>query len=164
MTPSDLRAMRLRIGLKEEQLAELLGASTAARNIRSFEAAAQRTTWAGHREILEAIERQFDGALGATLERADRTLCGFPNDAALAEFAPAMAELLRRNSVHRMMLAVAQRVLADEGRIIPIVEVVPALYGAWLTEIGRAHSDAAMREWCTARLAAFREKSGMPPI
>jgi transcriptional regulator with XRE-family HTH domain len=164
MTPGDLRAIRHRIGLKEEQLAELLGNGTVSRDITRIESGKNHSVHAGHIAVLQGLEAAFDAAVDDMIESRPPVLVGFPNDAEFAAREPELAARLIYNSVHRMALAVAQADLAADGIHVHIVELVPAVYQAWLDAQGGRDSPGARLTWASARPTAIKLKDGMPSL
>lgn len=154
MTPANLRAIRLRIGMSFEEAASLLGYDPKTYGPR--ERAKSINVFERDMTMLREVETFFNSFLDALESRPWDVLVGFMNDADFEKYEPDLHARLRFNSVHRMALAVAQSFFGSEGLEVPIVEIVPDLYAKWLEHEGKADDRIHREAWATDRLQAFR--------
>ena len=166
VTPSDLKAIRLRLGLDPAELAALLGMPGRRDIVENLEKARTWTMFEGHQDALMDLEEAVEEIACEILEGPRPTvLIGFPNDGVFRDLAPDIAQRLRFNSVHRMMLAKIQSSLSgaendDQDDLIPIVEIIPSRYAEWLGS--RADSPENRVEWALQHLEVYRTKPGLP--
>lgn len=159
VTPSDLKAMRLRLGMSPDELAQLLGNGIKPTDVVNME---KGRTWImreGHRDLLKAMEETFGRRLDDIIlqDEEPEILIGFPNDGVFHDYEPELAAELQFNSVHRMLLAVAQDLLESTP---PIVEIIPTRYAEWLA--GRPDSFDERQRWAQEHMKVYRMKPGMP--
>lgn len=155
MTPANLRAIRLRIGMSFEEAASLLGYDPKTYGPR--ERAKSINVYQRDMTILGAIEGHFNAYVDRMLESGPRAvLVGYMNDVEFRAYEPELQCLLLLNSVHRMALAVVQDSHAANGLDVPIVELVPELYARWLESRRMPDSVAQRQAWAVERLKAFR--------
>jgi transcriptional regulator with XRE-family HTH domain len=154
MTPANLRAIRLRIGLSFEETASLLGLD--AKSYGPKERAKTINVYEHDLKALRALEGEFNDFLNVLTNHSSSVLLGFMNDQDFHTFEPDLASRLRFNSVHRMAIAIAQSDYAADGAEIPIVEMVPDFYSGWLLLHGKQDDRSSREEWAIDRLKAFR--------
>jgi transcriptional regulator with XRE-family HTH domain len=161
VTPSDLKAMRLRLGLDMSELAHMLGLAGRRDVVENLEKGRTWTMHQAHADILEALQGAFYRRLDDIIlgDEPPEVLIGFPNDGVFREYEPELAEELRFNSVHRMMLAQAQSALAENPQI---VEIIPTRYQEWLN--GRTDNQDEREAWALEHMKIYRIKPGLPTI
>ncbi|WP_460450315.1 helix-turn-helix domain-containing protein [Alsobacter sp. SYSU BS001988] len=162
VTPSDLKAMRLRLGMDPAELATLLGMPGRRDIVENLEKARTWTMFERHQDALVDLEEAVENIARRILEAPrPAVLIGYPNDGVFREFAPEIAKLLGFNSVHRMMLAKIQSSLSDHpDDLIPIVEIIPSRYAEWL---GASLDTPDTRvEWALQHIEVYRTKPGLP--
>lgn len=173
VTPSDLKAMRIRLGLDMSELAQLLGLAGRRDVVENLEKARTWTMHQEHADALTMLEGEFDDVLNEMSQEDDpEFLIGFPNDGVFAEMEPGLHQRLRFNSVHRMLLALRQASVGEmeqdeSGRtrligVPQIVEIIPARYNEWLR--GRSDSPGNRIAWAREHVKVYRIKPGLPRL
>ena len=156
MTPANLRALRMRLGLGPKDAAELLGISVG--QVETMERAKFNNVFMIHFEELARIEEDMIDHIDTICESNPSVLIGYMSTEDMLMFEPGLAPL-RSNQVHRMALAEAQVIMAGEinpPRQVDIVEIVPDRYGAFLHQHGLTDSPASREQWAIERRSQFK--------
>ncbi|WP_293862392.1 helix-turn-helix transcriptional regulator [uncultured Alsobacter sp.] len=169
VTPSDLKAIRLRLGLDMAELAQLLGMPGRRDIVENLEKARTWTMHQGHIDALLALEEAFDMVVDNLIGALDGVyfLIGYPNDGVFAEMEPHAFAVLKFNSVHRMALANVQSALTvydeDGTPSAPaIVEIIPTRYAEFRRD--RPDTPEMRAAWAREHVAVYKVKPGLPII
>lgn len=153
ITPADLRAMRMRLGLTLQDAAQHLGMKHA--TLRAME---DKTAHHVHGDLIDAYLALDDVAVAYTDHLTDYkppVLLVYSNIDEFQEFEPDAAACLRINAVQRMAVARAQQYIIEEhGKSYPpIVEVNRREY---LESLGdRPHTMAALYAWAAEKAKTY---------
>lgn len=173
MTPSDLKAIRIRLGLDMAEVAQLLGLAGRRDIVENLEKGRTWTMYQGHIDALTMLEGELDDVLNEMLQDDDpELLIGFPNDGVFAEMEPELHQRLRFNSVHRMLLALRQSSIGEmeqdergNMRLIgvpQIVEIIPTRYAEFRRD--RPDTNEMRIAWAREHVSVYKLKPGLPVI
>jgi hypothetical protein len=164
VTPNDLRAMRIRIGLDRHELAQLLKLNGRADIFEQLERGRKWTLYENHRDVLVKLCHEFDELLDEAIAKpVPPVFVVYPNDGTYRDFEPAMAGRLPFNSMHRMLVA-RWREAVTENDVGPpqCIEIIPGKYNEWLAQIGAQDSTEAREKWCLNYAQVYKIKPGNP--
>lgn len=159
VTPSQLKALRIRLGIDMAELAGLLGLGGGRDIVENLEKPRTWTMYQGHIDTLEALETHFYEALEETVSARPSVLIMFPNQSVFETMEPAWAGRLRLNSVHRAVQIRAHEELQDQLDEVDIMELIPAKYDQWLD--GRADTPDYRISWAREHIYGG---PGQPPV
>lgn len=161
VTPGDLRAMRLLLGMSRDELARLLG--TTADEMRTLERSRTHFVYEQHatmlNEMLSAVTKLIDKSLDRD---PPRFLFTFPNDGAFSDYEPELASWMKLNSVHLMFTARLLDAWMANGHRPTVMEIVPAQYEEHLAKHGADDSESQRIGWANAHLMAVEMRPGGP--
>lgn len=133
VTPADLRAMRLRLGLQPSELADLLDMGGRRDIVENLEKSRTRNMFERHRDILESMERDFREALDDLADRVPpRVIVTYPNDGVFETFDPDGFARWKFATVHRTLMSRYQEMLGEDGVVVPMLDLIPAKLERWL--------------------------------
>jgi transcriptional regulator with XRE-family HTH domain len=160
-TPADLRAMRMLLGLSQEQVVKIIGVSHG--EVRTLEKGRTHFIYRGHAAILEGMVTQVNALLEANLgddAAAPEFLFVYPNDDVFLEMEPRLA-WMRHASVHQMYAARLMDEWVMRGHRPAIVEIVPHQYQEeWLN--GRPDTLENRNTWARAHMQVIKMREGLP--
>jgi hypothetical protein len=164
VTPNDLRAMRIRIGLDRHELAQLLKLNGRADIFEQLERGRKWTLYQNHRDVLVRLCTAFDEALDQALRsRTPDVFVVYPNDGVYRDFEPKLSGKLPFNSLHRMLIARWREAVTEHDIGPPqCVEIIPGKYAEWLAQIGASDSREAREKWCLNYAQVYKIKPGNP--
>lgn len=133
VTPADLRAMRLRLGLQPSELADLLDMGGRRDIVENLEKSRTRNMFERHRDILEEMERDFREALDDLADSSHpRVIVTYPNDGVFEKFDPDGFARWKFATVHRTLMSRYQEILGEDGVVVPMLDLIPAKLERWL--------------------------------
>lgn len=174
VTPSDLKAIRMRLGLDMAELAQLLGMPGRRDIVENLEKSRTWTMHQGHIDALQALNDEVDEVWS---EMADgdppEFLIGFPNDGVFAEMEPELFDRLKFNSVHRMLLAglsmlwIVEEHDHETGEVVvsgvrTIVEIIPSRYAEFRRD--RPDTPEMRIAWAREHVSVYKVKPGLPIV
>lgn len=161
VTPEDLRAIRIRIGLQPNELSELLGLGGRRDVIENLEKSRTWTMFQGHVDVLQKLEKAFDERWDKLVEQnSPDVLITYPNDGVMAKYDPEAVRDLRFATVHRMLMATVQKHFAYDGIVVPMQALIPAKFEEYLE--GRKPTLGLMEDWALRHMLIYRMKPGNP--
>src|SRR5260370_997357 len=104
-TPSDLRSMRLLLGLSLREAGILLGGLTPD-TVKNLERTRAGHFYEQHLTLLEALLTRINYMIDDTLDAPRAAfLITYPNDDAFRDYEPELVKWMRFNSIHLMFVA-----------------------------------------------------------
>ncbi len=156
MTPANLKAIRLRLGLQPVEAAAICALDVKA--YATHERAKTHNVFLSVHEPLISVEAAMGELIDAYLaiEPPPTVLLTFMETEDFAFYEPAWASRLLHANVHRMAMARVQEQLALDNISVPMVELIAEHYSGWLNRYEREDSPDARTAWALEKVASFK--------
>ena len=156
MTPANLKAIRMRLGLQAVEAAEICGMDVSKYG-RQEQAKTHNVFMSVHAPLI-SVETAMDELIDAILAQTPPpvVLLTFMETEDFQFYEPALSVKLRHANVHRMAMARVQEQLALDNIAAPIVELIAEHYSGWLNRYEREDSPDARNAWALEKVASFK--------
>lgn len=162
-TPADLRALRMLLGLSQEQVATLIGVHGG--EARQLERMRTHFIYRGHIAVLEGMLTRVNSLLadnvGDDVPAPEFLFC-YPNDDVFREMEPDLAAWMVFNTVHLMYLARLLDEWMQRDHRPVMVEIIPQQYREFLDGIQGNDSLDNRIAWAHAHMKVITFREGLP--
>lgn len=168
VTPADLRAMRITLGMSRRELGLLLDLHED--DVRQFERMRSDYVYEGHFHLLDNLLQGVNNLLELQLSRymgrpGPPYIFTFPNDGAFADYEPSLAAWMKFNSVHwAYSCRLLDEFMKRGEEVTRIIEIIPAQYLEHLKLHDERDSWSQRIGWADAHMASVNKMlAGNPP-
>lgn len=156
MTPANLKATRMRLGLQPVEAAAICALDVKA--YTTHERAKTHNVFMIVHAKLNLVEFVMNGLIDGILAQNPPpvVLLTFMETEDFQFYEPGLADLLKHANVHRMAMARVQEQLAMDEIFVPMVELIAEHYSGWLNRYEREDSPDARTAWALEKVASFK--------